>query len=189
MSRIVLLPGDGIGPEVMAARELLAASASRTWRSTCGRRLHRPPRTPLTPEVLDACRAADAVLLGAVGGPKWDVHEGAPAPSRGCWACARAWTCSPTSAPCAPARRCWASPLRPERLEGTDLVVVRELTGGLYFGESGWRDGGAFDTCVYSRGGGASPAWPSAWPAAASRASTRRTCSRRRGCGARSSPG
>ena len=74
-------------------------------------------------------------------------------PSRACSACARAWACTRTCARCVPAPRCVdASPLRAERIAGTDLLVVRELTGGIYFGDSG-RDGDrAHDTCEYSVG-------------------------------------
>ena len=155
MSRIVLLPGDGIGPEVMtAARELLAAlGLTDLEEHPVGGASIDLHGTPLTPEVLDACRAADAVLLGAVGGPKWDTTDpGAPRPEQGLLGLRKGLDLFANIRPVRPSPALvGASPLRPERLEGTDLVVVRELTGGLYFGESGRRDGGAFDTCVYSR--------------------------------------
>ena len=114
---------------------------SATSRSTSGwsaaRRSTSTARA-LTDEVLDACRASDAVLLAAVGGPKWDYDRPGRAAARAGPArrCARSSGCSPT---CARSGRVPAlldaSPLRRERIEGTDLLVVRELTGGIYFGD------------------------------------------------------
>ena len=106
----------------------------------------------LTDEVLDACRAADAVLLGAVGGPKWDTTDpdGAAAgagPARPAQGPRPVREPAPGEADPALVE---ASPLRAEGIGGTDLLVVRELTGGIYFGERG-RDGDrAYDTCVYT---------------------------------------
>jgi 3-isopropylmalate dehydrogenase len=108
--------------------------------------------TALTDEVLDACRAADAVLLGAVGGPKWDSTDpGAPRPEQGLLGLRKGLGLYANLRPVKPiAALLDASPLRRERIEGTDLLVVRELTGGIYFGERG-RDGDrAYDTCVYT---------------------------------------
>ncbi len=112
--RIVVLPGDGIGPEIVgAARRLLEALGEFEFDERlmggCSIDAHG---TALTDEVLDACRAADAVLLGAVGGPKWDTTDpDAPAPSRACSACARGWASTPTCARCGPARR-WSARAR-----------------------------------------------------------------------------
>src|SRR3989440_8058626 len=108
--------------------------------------------TALTPEVLAACRDADAVLLGAVGGPKWDTTDpGAPRPEQGLLALRKGLELFANLRPVRPSAALLdASPLRRERIEGTDLLVVRELTGGIYFGDRGRSDGAAFDTCVYS---------------------------------------
>ena len=110
--------------------------------------------TALTDEVLDACRAADAVLLAAVGGPKWDSTDpGAPRPEQGLLALRKELGLFANLRPVRPSPALLdASPLRRDRIEGTDLLVVRELTGGIYFGDRGRRDGTAHDTCVYSEG-------------------------------------
>src|SRR3954463_7165541 len=106
----------------------------------------------LTDEVLDACKSADAVLLAAVGGPKWDTTDpDAPRPEQGLLGLRKGLELFANLRPVRPSPALLdASPLRRERIEGTDLLVVRELTGGIYFGERG-RDGDtAHDTCVYS---------------------------------------
>ncbi len=108
--------------------------------------------SPLTDEVLDACRAADAVLLCAVGGPKWDTTDpNAPRPEQGLLGLRKGLGLYANLRPVKPSPALVsASPLRPERIAGTDLLVVRELTGGIYFGDSG-RDGDvAHDNCEYS---------------------------------------
>ncbi len=108
--------------------------------------------TALTDEVLDACRDADAVLLGAVGGPKWDTTDpDAPRPEQGLLGLRKGLGLYANLRPVRPSPSlASASPLRPERIAGTDLLVVRELTGGIYFGESG-RDGDrAHDDCAYT---------------------------------------
>ena len=102
--------------------------------------------------MLDACRAADAVLLGAVGGPKWDTTDpDAPRPEQGLLGLRKGMGLFANLRPVRPSPALvGASPLREERIAGTDLLVVRELTGGIYFGESG-RDGDtAHDDCEYS---------------------------------------
>ena len=87
--------------------------------------------------MLDACRAADAVLLGAVGGPKWDTTDpDAPRPEQGLLGLRKGLGLFANLRPVKPiAALLDASPLRAERIEGTDLLVVRELTGGIYFGD------------------------------------------------------
>jgi 3-isopropylmalate dehydrogenase len=156
---VVVLPGDGIGPEVVgAARLLLDAVASRfgvTFELTelpVGGVSIDEHGTPLLAEVLERCRASDAVLLGAVGGPKWDSTDpDAPRPEQGLlglrkglelFANLRPVRVSPSLV--------HASPLREDLVRDADLLIVRELTGGIYFGDRGRRDGVAHDTCVYS---------------------------------------
>src|SRR4249920_3559670 len=154
--RIVLLPGDGIGPEIVAAaRQLLEALGefkfSEELMGGCSIDAHG---TALTDDVLDACRAADAVLLGAVGGPKWDTTDpDAPRPEQGLLGLRKGMGLYANLRPVRPSPALvGASPLRPEVIAGTDLLVVRELTGGIYFGDSG-RDGDrAHDNCEYSVG-------------------------------------
>ncbi|HEV8267968.1 MAG TPA: 3-isopropylmalate dehydrogenase [Thermoanaerobaculia bacterium] len=141
--RIAVLPGDGIGPEVTreAVDALVAVAAAfghEVAFVTCaiGGAALETHGVPLPPETLDVCLASDAVLLGAVGNPRWD---GAPAelrPEAGLLALRRALG---TFANLRPVRvsegLASASPLKREIVSGTDLVFVRELLGGLYFGE------------------------------------------------------
>ncbi|WP_394826718.1 3-isopropylmalate dehydrogenase [Pendulispora albinea] len=159
---IVLLPGDGIGPEVVReARSVLEVVARRFGhRFTFTEHLIGGASidahgTALADDALAACRASDAVLLGAVGGPAWSDPNAKVRPEQGLlglrkalglWANLRPVRPIPELADC--------SPLRPERLAGVDLLVVRELTGGLYFGPrvSDVVDGRrrAFDTLEYT---------------------------------------
>ncbi len=154
--RIVVLPGDGIGPEIVgAARELLEALGEFEFdeRLVGGISIDEHG-VALTDEVLEACRAADAVLLGAVGGPKWDTTDpDAPRPEQGLLGLRKGMGLFANLRPVRPSPALvGASPLREERIAGTDLLVVRELTGGIYFGDSG-RDGDtAHDNCEYSVG-------------------------------------
>src|SRR3954454_8566083 len=152
--RIAVLPGDGIGPEIAAPaievlRELGDFEFSEHLFGGASIDAHG---TPLTDEVLEACRSSDAVLLAAVGGPKWDTTDPtAPRPEQGLLGLRKGLELFANLRPVRPSRALLdASPLRRERIEGTDLLVVRELTGGIYFGDSGRSDGSAHDTCVYS---------------------------------------
>ena len=152
--RIVLLAGDGIGPEIVGAtRRLLEALGEFEFEDQlmggCSIDAHG---TALTDEVLAACRAADAVLLGAVGGPKWDTTDpDAPRPEQGLLGLRKGMGLYANLRPVRPSPALvGASPLRPERIAGTDLLVVRELTGGIYFGDSGREGDSAHDTCEYS---------------------------------------
>jgi 3-isopropylmalate dehydrogenase len=152
--RIVVLPGDGIGPEIVAAaRRVLDAlgefSYDERLMGGCSIDEHG---TALTDEVLDACRDADAVLLGAVGGPKWDTTDlNAPRPEQGLLGLRKGMGLYANLRPVRPSPALVsASPLREERIAGTDLLVVRELTGGIYFGDSGREGDSAHDTCEYS---------------------------------------
>jgi 3-isopropylmalate dehydrogenase len=153
-ARIVLLPGDGIGPEIVsAARRLLEALGSFEFEERpmggCSIDAHG---VALTDEVLAACRESDAVLLGAVGGPKWDTTDpDAPRPEQGLLGLRKGMGLYANLRPVRPSPALvGASPLREERIAGTDLLVVRELTGGIYFGKSGRNGDSAHDTCEYS---------------------------------------
>ena len=154
MTTIVTLPGDGIGPEVMAAAERLLESLGNfeLQEHPIGGASIDAHGTALTDEVVEACRGADAVLLAAVGGPKWDSNDpGAPRPEQGLLGLRKELTLFANLRPVRPSPALLdASPLKRERIEGTDLLVVRELTGGIYFGDRGTADGRAFDTCVYT---------------------------------------
>jgi 3-isopropylmalate dehydrogenase len=150
----VILPGDGIGPEIMAPTlELLAALGDFEFEEhSFGGASIDAHGTALTERTLAACRAADAVLLAAVGGPRWDSTDPqAPRPEQGLLALRKGLGLYANLRPVRPLqalRR--ASPLREELIEGVDLLVVRELTGGIYFGEKTRHAEGAADVCTYS---------------------------------------
>jgi 3-isopropylmalate dehydrogenase len=159
MSQIAVLSGDGIGPEIVAqAVRVLEAVASdvRFTEALVGGAAYDAVGHPLPAETLQLCKDADAVLLGAVGGPKYDAipdpnlrpERGALLPLRkhlGLYANLRPAILYPALA--------GASSLKPELVsDGLDLLIVRELTGGLYFGEPKSNDGErAVDTCVYTK--------------------------------------
>ncbi len=153
--RIVTLPGDGIGPEILApALELLRAVGDFQFESHAfGGASIDLHGTALTDETLAACRGADAVLLAAVGGPKWDTTDpNAPRPEQGLLGLRKGLGLYANLRPVKPLPALYdASPLRRERIEGTDLLVVRELTGGIYFGEKTRTEDYASDVCAYSR--------------------------------------
>jgi 3-isopropylmalate dehydrogenase len=153
-TQIVTLPGDGIGPEIMAAAESvlpLLGDFELENRLVGGASIDASG-TALTDEVLDACRGADAVLLAAVGGPKWDTTEpGKPRPEEGLLGLRKGLGLFANLRPVRPSPALLdASPLKRELIEDTDLLVVRELTGGIYFGDRGLDGDTAHDTCVYS---------------------------------------
>jgi 3-isopropylmalate dehydrogenase len=151
---IVTLPGDGIGPEIMApALELLSRFGDFAFEEhPFGGASIDAHGVALTDEVLEACRRADAVLLAAVGGPKWDTTDPhKPRPEQGLLGLRKGLGLFANLRPVKPLPALYeASPLRRERIEGTDLLVVRELTGGIYFGEKTRTDTYASDVCAYS---------------------------------------
>jgi 3-isopropylmalate dehydrogenase len=154
---VVLLPGDGIGPDVTAcARQVLQSVADQyghrfTFREelmggvaidACG--------DPLPSATIESCESSDAVLLGAVGGPKWSDPNAAVRPEQGLL---KLRSVLGVYANLRPVKiydeLAGASPLKPEILDGVDLLVVRELTGGIYFGEKTRDANSASDLCIY----------------------------------------
>jgi 3-isopropylmalate dehydrogenase len=155
-AKVILLPGDGIGPEIIApAIEVLTAVGAEFEyeEHAFGGASIDAHGTALTDETLAACHAADAVLLAAVGGPKWDTTDPArPRPEQGLLGLRKGLGLFANLRPVKPIPALYdASPLKREVLEGTNLLVVRELTGGIYFGEKTRTADSASDTCVYTR--------------------------------------
>ncbi len=155
MPTIVTLPGDGIGPEVLAsALTVLGAVADDLdyVEHPFGGASIDAHGTALTDATLAACQAADAVLLAAVGGPKWDSTDPkAPRPEQGLLGLRKGLGLYANLRPVRPiAALLDASPLKRELIEGTDMLVVRELTGGIYFGEKTRTESHASDLCEYS---------------------------------------
>ena len=152
--RIVVLAGDGIGPEIVAAaRTVLDGIGAFDYEEhLIGGISIDETGTPLADEALAACRAADAVLLGACGGQKWDTTDpDEPRPEQGLLGLRKGLGLYANLRPVKPmAALLEASPLRRERIEGTDLLVVRELTGGIYFGRKDRTPDSAVDECVYT---------------------------------------
>src|SRR3954470_9050442 len=154
MPRIVTLPGDGIGPEVTAAAvEVLSALRDDLAfeEHLIGGASIDAHGTALTDEVLQACRESDAVFLGAVGGPKWDTTDPhKPRPEQGLLGLRKGLGLYANLRPVKPLEALYdASPLKREIIDRTDLLVVRELTGGIYFGEKTRSETAASDQCLY----------------------------------------
>jgi 3-isopropylmalate dehydrogenase len=153
-AKIVALPGDGIGPEIMdSAKQVLDKLGGFEFEDhLIGGASIDEHGTALTPETLQACRDSDAVLLAAVGGPKWDTtNPDDPRPEQGLLGLRKGLGLFANLRPVRPAPSLLdASPLKRENIEGTDLLVVRELTGGIYFGDSGRKGDTAYDTNTYS---------------------------------------
>lgn len=161
-ANLVLLPGDGIGPEIVEqAERVLVAIAEKFGhqfnieRHLIGGIAIDETGDPLPQNTIDACRASDAILLGAVGGPKWDDPNAKTRPEVGLLKIRKELGLFANLRPIQTyAELVDASPLRREIVEGTDILFVRELTGGIYFGPSGKGevDGheSAYATMVYS---------------------------------------
>jgi 3-isopropylmalate dehydrogenase len=155
---IVCLPGDGIGPEVMqSAREVLQLLAEDyDWQleireALIGGAAIDATGQALPTETLAACKQADAVLLGAVGGPKWDDPKAKVRPEQGLLALRQGLGLYANLRPVRPmAGVRESSPIKENRLRGVDLLVVRELTGGMYFGRKQEGSEQASDECAYS---------------------------------------
>ncbi len=161
---ITTLPGDGIGPEVVAQGVAALQKVAQVYghsftlkTALLGGCAIDATGIALPQDTIDACTTSDAVLLGAVGGPKWDNPSAKVRPEQGLlgirkalglYANLRPVTIHPKLIP--------ASPLRPDLLVGVDMVVVRELTGGIYFGdkkrEAHASGEVAIDTCIYTTG-------------------------------------
>ncbi len=154
--RIILLAGDGIGPEITppALQVLSAVGLEADYEEHLfGGAAIDAHGIALTEETLSACRAADAVLLAAVGGPKWDTTDPAqPRPEQGLLGLRSGLGLFANLRPVRPLPALYdASPLKRKLIERTDLLVVRELTGGIYFGEKSRTEDSASDACVYTR--------------------------------------
>ncbi len=158
---IVLLPGDGIGPEIVEqGRRVLDAVGLRCGHefefvtAEIGGKAIDRIGDPLPPETLAACRDGSAILLGAVGGPKWDDPSAKTRPEQGLLTLRKELCLFANLRPItAHGQLVDASPLKREIVEGVDILFFRELTGGIYFGDSGRRqsEGGeaAFSEMVY----------------------------------------
>ncbi len=161
-ARVVLLPGDGIGPEVVGeARKVLEAVARRFEHELefdvrlMGGIAIDETGDPLPASTLDACHDADAVILGAVGGPKWDDPTAKTRPEAGLLTLRKELGLFANLRPIvAYDQLIAASPLRPELVRDVDILFFRELTGGIYFGASGVDEDGrrAHSTMTYSEG-------------------------------------
>jgi len=157
-ARITVLGGDGIGPEVTAEAVRVLEAVGKA----CGHDFEFPEAliggaaidasgSPLPPRTIDACRSCDAVLLGAVGGPRWSDPNARVRPEQGLLELRRTLGLFANLRP-VKTLECMldASPLKPEVVSGVDIMVVRELTGGIYFGRKSRTALEAEDVCSYT---------------------------------------
>lgn len=162
-ARIVVLPGDGIGPEITQVTQKVLEATAKKFSHDLSFESHDiggiaidKTGTALPDSTTAACKAADAVLLGAVGGPKWDDPAAKVRPEQGLLAIRKALGLYANLRPVKGYTELLdASPLKRELVEGVDLLCVRELTGGLYFGQRQEPNGkaddsSAFDTMIYT---------------------------------------
>jgi 3-isopropylmalate dehydrogenase len=162
-ARIALLPGDGIGPEVLAEGIRVLDAVAEKWGHSFERKSALiggaaidATGTALPSETTALCEECDAALLGAVGGPKWDNPRAQVRPEQGLLGIRKALGLFANLRPVSVHEKLAASsPLKAERLAGVDMLVVRELTGGIYFGEKSRASPGddgerATDVCTYS---------------------------------------
>jgi 3-isopropylmalate dehydrogenase len=157
-ARITVLGGDGIGPEVTAAGVAVLQSVARRFghefeftEALIGGAAIDATGSPLPPRTIDACRSSDAVLLGAVGGPKWSDAGARVRPEQGLLELRRTLGLFANIRPVRTLPAVLdASPLKREVIEGVDIIVVRELTGGIYFGRKSRTAHEAEDVCTYT---------------------------------------
>jgi 3-isopropylmalate dehydrogenase len=154
---IVLLPGDGVGPEVTAAAHTVLQRIAEKFghdfsfeEKMIGGAAIDKTGNPLPDDTVAACERSDAILLGAVGGPKWSDPNAPVRPEQGLLQIRSVLGVYANLRPIKVYEELvGASPLRADILEGVDLVVVRELTGGIYFGEKTRDETSASDLCTY----------------------------------------
>jgi 3-isopropylmalate dehydrogenase len=157
-ARIAVLGGDGIGPEVTGEAVRVLQAVAQVFgheltftNALIGGAAIEASGSPLPPRTLDACRESNAVLLGAVGGPKWSDPAARVRPEQGLLELRRTLGLFANLRPVRPLPSMLdASPLKPEVVEGTDIMVVRELTGGIYFGRKSRTAHEAEDVCSYT---------------------------------------
>jgi 3-isopropylmalate dehydrogenase len=157
--RVMVLAGDGVGPEIVAAAQRVLAAAGERFgfalayeQGLIGGRAIDELGAPMEDGLAERCRGCDAVLLGAVGGPKWDTTDPArPRPEQGLLAMRKGLELFANLRPVKSfAALAGNSTIKPEVIAGVDIVVVRELTGGVYFGKSERVGDSAYDTMLYS---------------------------------------
>jgi 3-isopropylmalate dehydrogenase len=159
-AQIVVLAGDGVGPEVTAAAVRVLEQVSVEHKlalefedALIGGAAYDAVGSPLPEKTIAACRASTAVLLGAVGGPSWAEIPVQHRPEQGLLAIRKALGLFANLRPVTTVPElAAASPLKPEKLKGVDILVIRELTGGIYFGKRARSADAAYDTCEYSVG-------------------------------------